>query len=111
MILALPQAVPPPPRPGDAQDLPPLVGTVLAGDFNATPWCAGFAPLLAAGFEHGRRGQGLQASWPVALGAWGIPIDHVLTRGGVGVVRQHLEPDVGSDHLPLRATLARVAPP
>lgn len=111
LIAALPGALPPAPRSQDLQGGSPLVGVVLAGDFNATPWSAGFAPLLAEGFDHGRRGQGLQATWPASLGAWGIPIDHVLTRGGVAVVHQRLEPDVGSDHLPLRATLARVAAP
>lgn len=111
MIAALPTALPPAARARDPQDLPPLVGVVLAGDFNATPWSAGFAPLLDAGFAQGRQGHGVQATWPASLGAWGIPIDHVLVRGGLAVVQQGLEPDVGSDHLPLRAVLARTAKP
>lgn len=63
-----------------------LPGPVVAvGDFNAAPWSLGMRRLL--------RQTGLRAlrvplpTWPARAGALGIPIDHVLVRDGVRVVR------------------------
>ncbi len=76
--------------------------TLVAGDLNATPWSPVLGELLDAGLADGRRGFGLQPTWPAAL-PWPlrIPIDHTLHGPGVVVVARRVGPDVGSDHLPL----------
>ncbi len=77
-----------------ATDRPAL----LVGDLNATPWSSAFAGLEALGL---RRTTGLRPTWPAwGQGLWGIPIDHVLASHHWRVVREHLGPDLGSDHLP-----------
>ncbi|HWT16711.1 MAG TPA: endonuclease/exonuclease/phosphatase family protein, partial [Patescibacteria group bacterium] len=54
----------------------PEVPSVIAGDFNATPWSSGFAPFTAAGW---RRATGLAPTWSVrGGGVIGIPIDHIV---------------------------------
>lgn len=84
---------------------------VLLGDFNAAPWARIQQRL--------RRDSGLDnagalaPSWP----AWApallrLPIDHVLSRGTLRVLRMNAGPEVGSDHRPVEAILgaARQAP-
>ena len=63
-----------------------LAGPVVAvGDFNAAPWALPMRELL--------RRTGMKAlrwplaTWPVVAGRFGIPIDQVLVRDGVRVVR------------------------
>ena len=77
---------------------------VVAGDFNAAPWSFRMRRLAA------EQALGLArwpvATWPVAAGRFGVPIDHVLVRGGVGIVR--FEPwgaGLGSNHRGLIAEL------
>lgn len=73
---------------------------VLMGDFNATPWSAAFRRVLRdAGMR--RAGPGIAATWPSALGIFGIPIDHVLIDGQLAPRGVKVGPDVGSDHRPL----------
>lgn len=74
---------------------------LIAGDFNATLWSRSMVKLLQSGFEHGRRGRWLQPSWPADLGILGIPIDHLLLRGGLHIQDHLIGPEIGSDHLPL----------
>lgn len=86
---------------------------VMLGDFNATPW----HPVL---HELGRKGWGratpAQATWPTATLAptseilgrsvgVGLSLDHVLATSDWTVVNASVGPDVGSDHLPVHATL------
>lgn len=87
-------------RPG-AQALPLLV----AGDFNAAPWSLRMRRL------QGEQGLGFARwpvpTWPAAAGPLGVPIDHVLVRDGVGILR--LAPwgaDLGSNHRGLIAEIA-----
>jgi endonuclease/exonuclease/phosphatase (EEP) superfamily protein YafD len=90
----------------NATDRPAL----LVGDLNATPWSSAFAGIETRGL---RRATGLFATWPAwGQGLWGIPIDHVLASNHWRLVRHHLGPDLGSDHLPtvVRLALTPTAP-
>ncbi len=78
--------------------------SIIAGDLNATPWSSAFAGLADRGL---RRASGLAPTWPAsASGLTGIPIDHVLVTRQWRVVASRTGPDLGSDHLPVLATLA-----
>lgn len=91
---------------------------VLMGDFNTTPWSAGFQRLIAGtGLVDTQIMHGLQPSWPMFLpqlgprGKWPIfqplyallriPIDHVLVSPAIYIKRRETGPYVGSDHLPV----------
>ncbi len=79
---------------------------IVAGDLNATPWSHGFRQLVAArGLRDSAAGHGLQASWNARHWAPRIPIDHVVVSPEIRVVARTVGPDVGSDHLPVEATL------
>ena len=78
---------------------------VIAGDFNATPWCHGMKPLREAGFRDARLGHGPVATWRRAMPWVAIPIDHVLVPGTVRVERFQTGPGLGSDHRPVVADL------
>ena len=76
-----------------------LTGEVIvAGDFNATPWCEGMRLLREKG------GLDFHSAAPVWLPTWGrklpvmIPIDHVLLKGGLTVQKRIIGPEMGSDH-------------
>lgn len=75
---------------------------VLAGDFNCTPWSRPYRALT-----RGMRTAASPRSWPSALPL--VPIDHILVRGRLRVVRsgRWASPGVrrASDHLPVVAEL------
>jgi len=78
--------------------------SIIAGDLNATPWSSAFAGLSDRGL---RRATGLAPTWPAAAaGLMGIPIDHVLVTRQWRVLASRAGPNLGSDHLPVLATLA-----
>ena len=60
---------------------------VAVGDFNAAPWGKSVQNVL--------KSSGMKAlrwpvpTWPAAAGSFGLPIDHVLVRGGARVVAVH----------------------
>jgi len=74
---------------------------VLAGDFNATPWCPGYAAIP------GRRvGAYLFApTWFNSLPLLGLPIDHIMVSATLKASAYSVAPSTGSDH---RAILARI---
>lgn len=75
---------------------------VLLGDLNATPWSPAFRRLEArSGLGDSLRGRGYQASWPVGVPLFGIPLDHALVSPDIRVLSRRLGPSVGSDHRPL----------
>ncbi|MCB8961297.1 MAG: endonuclease/exonuclease/phosphatase family protein [Ardenticatenales bacterium] len=79
---------------------------VIAGDLNVASSSPHFQEMLATGaLQDGRSGQGLLPSWPAAAGRLAVPIDHVLTRGGVTVRELETLAPAGSDHRPLLAGL------
>ena len=71
---------------------------IVAGDFNATPWCEGMRLLCE---KSGLQFRSVDPVWPPT---WGlnlpvmIPIDHVLVKGGLRVQKREVGPDLGSDH-------------
>jgi endonuclease/exonuclease/phosphatase (EEP) superfamily protein YafD len=77
---------------------------ILGGDFNATPWSfTGKQVTALSGMTPVTSGQ---RSWlpfelPRALRTLGLPIDHVLTKGGVSAQNVTLLEPVGSDHWPV----------
>ncbi len=82
----------------------PVVGV---GDFNAAPWGQSLHAVL--------RGSGMRAlrvpipSWPRQAGGLGVPIDHVLVKGGARVVAARPFGDaLNSNH---RGILADIALP
>ena len=83
--------------------------TVVAGDFNATPWSHVFGPLTGSGLRNSQRGFGLAPSFPVD-GSFltRVPIDHLLHSSHLAVSDRWLGPDLGSDHFPLVVDLALI---
>ncbi len=76
---------------------------ILAGDFNATPW--------SYALTHFRRKSnlsilsGTRPSWPASFAIPVLPIDHVFVSGGIENLGASPGPRIGSDHLPIVATL------
>ncbi|MGF1665138.1 MAG: endonuclease/exonuclease/phosphatase family protein [Acidimicrobiia bacterium] len=77
--------------------------TVIAGDFNASPWSHAFRRLLNRGdLRDSQRGFGLQQSFPASSSlVFRIAIDHVLVSDHIEVVERHLDDPLGSDHFPV----------
>jgi endonuclease/exonuclease/phosphatase (EEP) superfamily protein YafD len=74
---------------------------LLIGDLNITPWSRLWTRLVGA---TGLKGApGIVPTWPSPLQSIGIPIDHMLGKNGVWVVKAWTGPAVGSDHRPLIA--------
>jgi len=89
----------------------PAETTILAGDFNSTPWSFTRRREDRA-FGLIRRTRGL-FSWPAGryLPFPVLPIDHVYAGAGWATVKVERGPNLGSDHYPVVVTLARVAGP
>jgi endonuclease/exonuclease/phosphatase (EEP) superfamily protein YafD len=85
---------------------PQLLGQLVIGDLNITPFSPWFRDFLAAGgLEDVARRRGLLLTWPAAVTPPLIGIDHALVTPGTPVVALRTGPRVGSDHLPLELTL------
>jgi endonuclease/exonuclease/phosphatase (EEP) superfamily protein YafD len=78
---------------------------ILAGDFNLTPWSYKLA-LFAHGTGLVRHSTFLR-SWPSEgrLPVPVFPIDHVFSSPGIRTIAMATGPKLGSDHLPVIATL------
>ena len=78
---------------------------ILAGDFNTTPWSWAMTRLtLATGMVRGRV---FGATWPARRPLFPqFLIDHVLARGGIGIVEVRNGRANGSDHLPIIAEIS-----
>jgi endonuclease/exonuclease/phosphatase (EEP) superfamily protein YafD len=76
--------------------------TLVVGDLNATPWSSAFKGLGL------KRAGDLTGTWPAALGAFGLPLDHVLVSTHWSVAAAHVHGGLGSDHLALIVSLTRV---
>ncbi len=84
--------------------------TILAGDFNATPWSFRFHQLQeCARLTDSCQGFGLQPTWTTHCAALLIPIDHCLLSDNLVAVSRHICEDVASDHYPLYLEIARAA--
>ena len=75
--------------------------TVIAGDFNATPWSSALFNIDY------KRATGIQSTWPMQH--FGIPVDQVLISEHWQVSESQVGTDIGSDHLPVisRVSLIR----
>ena len=79
---------------------------IIAGDFNTTPYAPVFQQFVgSAGVATFGR---FPSTFPSALGAVGLPIDHVMVRDAQLLRLQALTP-TGSDHRPLAATILLAA--
>ncbi len=80
---------------------------IVAGDFNATPWCEGMRLLRE---NSGLDFRSVDPVWPPT---WGlhlpmmIPIDHVLVKRGLTVQKRTLGPETGSDHRSVTVEIVR----
>ena len=78
--------------------------TLLAGDFNATPWCYIFQDMVKeSGLIDSRLNKGIQPSWPTMLVPLLIPIDHILMSPSIKCTERSVEQHSGSDHFPVFA--------
>lgn len=80
---------------------------ILAGDFNSTPWSYSLRTFVA---DNGLVRETVNlVTYPLRwyyLGAWRdtlpfLPLDHVMTRGGIVVHDLHAGQRTASDHLPV----------
>jgi endonuclease/exonuclease/phosphatase (EEP) superfamily protein YafD len=81
---------------------------VVLGDFNATPFSSGVAPLAAAGLRDSLDVRSLlfAGSWPGLSWPLRIAIDHCWHDERLVTVERAIGPALGSDHRPLTVTLA-----
>jgi endonuclease/exonuclease/phosphatase (EEP) superfamily protein YafD len=78
--------------------------TVVAGDFNATPWSSIFQDFAKRSeLQDSALGRGVQASWNAKAWFMRIPIDHVFVPAGTKIIDRTVGPNVGSDHFPVEA--------
>jgi len=78
--------------------------TLIAGDFNASPWSSAFSGLSAKGFA---RSMNLMPTWPSNFkGLMGIPIDQVLASPQWKLLKAKRGDTIGSDHYPIIVELS-----
>lgn len=81
--------------------------TVIAGDFNATPWTPALRRLIDdERLARARPVGGWYGSWPAPLADLGVPIDHLLHSTSIAVEKMALLTVPGSDHRAIEATLS-----
>lgn len=86
---------------------------IVAGDFNTSDQSATYHRMANHMVDSFREaGQGFGGSWPVSVARklpWFVPplirIDYVWHSPDLRAVEAHIGPPVGSDHLPVQATL------
>lgn len=85
---------------------------IVAGDFNSTPWSYSLRDFVA---ENGLVRETVNlVTYPLRwfyFGAWRdtipfLPLDHVMTRGGIVVHELHAGQRTASDHLPVVFTFS-----
>jgi endonuclease/exonuclease/phosphatase (EEP) superfamily protein YafD len=79
---------------------------IVLGDFNMTPWTRRYRDLLArANLIDSAVGRFPAPTWGPRGWLHILPIDHILHSRNVTVLERQVGPDLGSDHLPIRAHL------
>lgn len=82
--------------------------TVLAGDFNLSPYSVFYRRLAArTGLEDSRAGHGLVVTWPSYAQWLGTKIDHVMISEDFAAVSDRRLRLPGSDHYAIIADLTR----
>ncbi len=76
---------------------------ILMADLNMTPWSR-FFKRLADDVMLEAQAQRSPATWPTFFWPMRIPIDYILTRGSIRILKKWTGPYVGSDHFPLVAS-------
>ena len=76
---------------------------ILMGDFNLTPWTPTFRKLPGQRAGDPR----ISRTWPVTLGPFGIPIDHIMFSDDLELVETRVLEPIGSDHYPVLAKFKR----
>lgn len=75
---------------------------IVLGNLNSTPWSPYFNELLRdSRLKNTSQGRGLFGSWPAWLPFARISLDHCLVSASIRVIKKHLGPHIGSDHLPV----------
>jgi endonuclease/exonuclease/phosphatase (EEP) superfamily protein YafD len=94
-------------------DLASVIGaeegaTVLAGDFNLSPYSVFYRRLAArTGLTDAFAGHGVVITWPSFAQWLGTKIDHVMISGNLAAVSDRRVPLPGSDHYAIIADLTR----
>ncbi|MBN2710939.1 MAG: endonuclease/exonuclease/phosphatase family protein [Planctomycetes bacterium] len=77
---------------------------IVAGDLNISMWSECYAEFIEkSGLRNGRKGFGPLPTWPSFLPL--LPLDHILCSKGMRVKALEIPSSMGSDHLPLFATI------
>ncbi len=80
--------------------------TVVAGDYNATPWNDTARLAMRVGqLLDPRQGRGPLVSFDAESSWMKWPLDQILWQGGPGLLDFQILPPVGSDHYPIMADL------
>ncbi|RYH02365.1 endonuclease/exonuclease/phosphatase family protein [Salipiger sp. IMCC34102] len=80
--------------------------TLVAGDFNATPWNdTARQAMRIGGLLDPRVGRGPMNSYKAGSDVMRWPLDQVLWQAGPGLLDMQILPSVGSDHQPVRVDL------
>lgn len=75
---------------------------IVVGDLNTSPWSPNFQAFLSAsGLRDGRRGFGINTTWPDFGPPLHIPIDHFVASPEVQVKNFSVGDFIGSDHRPI----------
>ena len=79
---------------------------IVAGDLNVAPWSPYFRWLLEdGGLLETRRALDWTGSYPTRWPIGRARIDHILVSAQLGAAESALGEDIGSDHLPVSATV------
>lgn len=84
---------------------------IVAGDFNATPWCEGMRLLREnSGLDFRSVDPVWPPTWGLHLPMMIIPIDHVLVKRGLTIQKRTLGPAMGSDHRSVTVEITHSTP-
>ena len=79
--------------------------TIVLADLNVALWSPFYVEFVqGAGLVNARRGHGPAGTWPPSS-ILGVPIDHILHSPGIVADDFEVLQYLGSDHLPIAATL------
>jgi endonuclease/exonuclease/phosphatase (EEP) superfamily protein YafD len=85
---------------------------IVAGDFNASPFSPCLRHFVATMRRSGlalrfaSKGHGIKPTWPTFNRLFFTPLDHIFVTGNLVVTDFRTGPYIGSDHLPIQATIA-----